>query len=356
LHTINTLCLTNTIIMTGCYHRAYNQRSSKCKLWVGIPLMPKCTRLTLCDKVVSDRRQVSRFLRGAAVSSTTKKNTKKNRPPRYSCNREKLKIEWRYLIQYYFPLLPSLWISVQMHILSSFMDRFKTNLAFAHFCRLKYTEHIIYSKCTFILCMPRYCHGMLVVCHVGSDEHLRRICEWEQWRHRKWGHRKWCHPKWLYRKWRNGKCKGDNFPHLFSHRLFLRFIFGNTSGSTRKHLGVSHRTFHFARCCCSVVNIYGCCCSGVNVYGFYCCCSGVNVYGCCCCSGVNVYDCCCCYSGVTVYGCCCCCCCRCSGVNVYRCYCSGVNIYGCCRCLSVEFCWPCLLFISVLIGFWPRPL
>jgi hypothetical protein len=28
---------------------------------------------------------------------------KKKRPPRYSCNREKLKIEWRYLILYYFP-------------------------------------------------------------------------------------------------------------------------------------------------------------------------------------------------------------------------------------------------------------
>jgi hypothetical protein len=58
---------------------------------------------------------------------------------------------------------------------------------------------------------------------------------WGLWRHRKWpevaspkvtwndftgSDRKLHHRKLLHRKWRNGKCKGDHFPHHFSHRVF----------------------------------------------------------------------------------------------------------------------------------------
>ena len=50
-------------------------------------------------------------------------------------------------------------------------------------------------------------------------------------------HRKWdvtgSHRKLLYRKSR--KCKGDNFPRLFSHLVFVAFFL-------RKHLGVYSET------------------------------------------------------------------------------------------------------------------
>ena len=44
------------------------------------------------------------------------------------------------------------------------------------------------------------------------------------------------HRKWLYRKWRNGKCKGENFLCLFSHRIFAAFFL-------QKHLGIYSETF-----------------------------------------------------------------------------------------------------------------